>query len=157
MFCEHPWKALRHDKIDLQNIILKGNRPKISVDDERSTEIPKDLISLIKESWSAKPEDRPSISSIKDRLYKILEPEVVSKKYKSPSHELALERIKEKDTSASNQVTIEMSTIESSTSKVDDDDDDDDDDENRGSSTTTIGNDIFDASSTQQEGGTFSH
>ena len=85
-----------------------------------------------------------------------LEPEVVSKKYKSPSHELALERIKEKDTSASNQVTIEMSTIESSTSKVEDDDDDDDD-ENRGSSTTTIGNDIFDASSTQEEDGTFSH
>ena len=66
---------------------LKGNRPKIRVDDDTSTEIPEDLISLIKESWSAKPEDRPSISSIKDRLYKILEPEVVVKT-RTPSHAL---------------------------------------------------------------------
>ena len=105
MFCEHPWKALRHDKIDLQNIILKGNRPKISVDDERSTEIPKDLISLIKESWSAKPEDRPSISSIKDRLYKILEPDVVNTK--TPSHSLRNDFADSPITKSSSKVTVD--------------------------------------------------
>jgi len=105
VFCEHPWKALRHDKIDLQNKILKGNRPKISVDDERSTEIPKDLISLIKESWSAKPEDRPSISSIKDRLYKILEPDVINTK--TPSHALRNDFADSPITKSSSKVTVD--------------------------------------------------
>ena len=106
MFCEHPWKALRHDKIDLQNEVMKGNRPKIRVDDDESTEIPKDLISLIKESWSAKPEDRPSISSIKDRLYKILEPEVVVKT-RTPSHALMNDFVDSSITKRNSKVLVD--------------------------------------------------
>ena len=106
MFCEHPWKALRHDKIDLQNEVMKGNRPKVRVDDDESTEIPKDLISLIKESWSSKPEDRPSISSIKDRLYKILEPEVVVKT-RTPSHALVNDIVDSSITKRNSKVLVD--------------------------------------------------
>jgi hypothetical protein len=96
---------------------LKGKRPKIPDEDEKSTDLPKDLIPLIKKSWSANPKDRPSISSIKDRLYQMLEPENVPK-LKSPSHELVHPIHSEKktyddDLVKSNQgsVSIEMSSI----------------------------------------------
>ena len=59
----------------------------------------------------------PSISSIKDRLFKILEPEVALK-FKSPSHELSFEIGKTKNASTSNTmdstVSIEMSRVGSS-------------------------------------------
>lgn len=121
MFCEHPWRALRHDKVRLQNEVLKGNRPKIRKQDENSADLPADLIPLIKESWSAEPENRPSISSIKDRLYKILEPDQ-SNSIKSPSHRLINEYADSTITTKNSpilvddtkEVSIEMTAVSSS-------------------------------------------
>ena len=121
MFCEHPWRALRHDKVRLQNEVLKGNRPKIRKQDENSADLPSDLIPLIKESWSAEPENRPSISSIKDRLYKILEPDQ-SNSIKSPSHRLINEYADSTITTKNSpilvddtkEVSIEMTAVSSS-------------------------------------------